>query len=49
MSQRATDEITRLLREVAALEVTGDLETWIGYFADDAVLQPAGEPAVVGI
>lgn len=47
-AQDATREIERLFRRWTALEVEGDLDAWLAMVADDAVLQPAGEPAVVG-
>lgn len=41
-------EIERLFRRWAALEVDGDLDAWLELVAEDAVLQPPGEPAVEG-
>ncbi len=46
--QSAQAEIEGLFRRWADLEVTGDLEAWLEFVADDAVLQPPGEPPVEG-
>ena len=40
--------VESLFRHWAELEVKKDLEAWLELVADDAVLQPAGEPAIVG-
>ena len=46
--QGAKAEIDSLFRRWADLEVTGDLEAWLEFVADDAVLQPPGESPVEG-
>lgn len=47
-SIRESQVIENRFREWAALEVKKDLRTWLRFLADDAVLQPAGEPEVRG-
>lgn len=46
--QDATREIEQLFRRWVDLEVEGDLDEWLTMVTDDAVFQPAGEPAVEG-
>lgn len=44
----AAAEIERRFRRWAELEVEGDLDAWTEFIAEDAVIQPPGEPHVHG-
>ena len=43
-----TELIKKSFREWGDLEVKGDLDAWLKFVADDAILHPAGEPEVHG-
>ena len=45
---REAEVIEKRFREWAALEVKKNLDAWLQFVAEDAILQPAGEPQVRG-
>ena len=45
---RHFEVVESLFRHWTELEVKKDMEPWLELVADDALLQPAGDPAIVG-